>query len=336
MSSVSTTWPPRRLGRTALHTAPMALGCYSMSNAYGARSDDESRRVIRRAVDEGITLVDTADFYGWGHNETLIGSALQGVPRDAVVLSSKFGYVPAEGAAFGLCSRPDYVKAACDASLRRLRTDHLDLYFQHRLDPAVPIEDTVGAMAELVAQGKVRHLGLCEVSEQTLRRACAVHPITAVQAEYSLWTRDVEQRMLAVFDELGITLMAFSPLARGMLSGRIRSLDQLEAGDVRRKYPRFSPENFPRNVALVDRLGAMAAGLGCSTSQLALAWLYATAPNVVAICGCDTMAFLAENLGALSLQLDEAQREQISKMFAPGAVSGDRYHAALMQMLDRA
>lgn len=327
-------FPPRPLGRTGLSTPPMALGCYSMSNAYGRRSDEESRQVIRRAVDQGITLIDTADFYGWGHNEELVASALAG-RRGEVLLSSKFGYVRSQAQAFDVCGDPAYVKTACEASLRRLGTDHLDLYFQHRLDPKVPIEDTVGAMAELVRAGKVRHIGLCEVSEATLRRAAAVHPIAAVQAEYSLWTRDVEQRLLGVFDELGATLMAFSPLARGMLSGQLRSLDQLAPDDVRRKYPRFSAGNFPKNLALVDRLGGMAAELGCTQAQLALAWLYARAPRVVAICGCDTLAFLDENLGALRLAPSDAQVERISALFAPGQVAGDRYHAAMMAMLDK-
>lgn len=317
---------PRELGRTGVFANPMALGCYSMSNAYGARSDAESLLVIQRAVDQGINLIDTADFYGWGHNEELVASALRG-RRAEVLLSSKFGYVPAQGASFEVCGDPGYVRQACEASLKRLKTDYLDLYFQHRLDANVPIEDTVGAMAELVQQGKVRHLGLCEVSENTLRRACAVHPIAAVQAEYSLWTRDQEQHMLTVYDALGVTLMAFSPLARGMLSGTIRSLDQLAPNDVRRKYPRFSAENFPRNVALVEQLGDMAQRLRCTLAQLALAWLFNRNPR--------TLAFLDENLAALRIDLEDEVVAQIDRMFAPGRVSGDRYHASMMKMLDR-
>lgn len=329
--------PARRtLGRSDTTLAAMALGCYSMSHSYGRRSDAESVEVIRRAVDAGVDLIDTADFYGWGHNEGLVADALQG-RRERVLLSSKFGYVPATeaGATFSVRGDAAYVKQACEASLRRLRTDRVDIYFQHRLDRQVPIEETVGAMAELVREGKVRHLGLCEVSEATLRRACAVHPIAAVQAEYSLWTRDLETGLLAVYEELGVTPMAFSPLARGMLGGTLRSLEQLAADDVRRKYPRFSPENFPRNVALVDRLGELARSLGCSSSQLALAWLFATQPRMVAICGCDTLAFLAENLGAQAVRPWQALLAQVSEMFAPGQVAGDRYHAALMAMLDR-
>ncbi|MDM0045038.1 aldo/keto reductase [Variovorax dokdonensis] len=326
--------PRRELGRTGRLVNPMSLGCYSMSNAYGTRSDAESVQVIRRAVDEGINVIDTADFYGWGHNEQLVETALHG-RRNEVILSSKFGYVPADNGTFGVRGDPAYVRTACEASLKRLDTDHLDLYFQHRLDPAVPIEETVGAMAELVKAGKVRHLGLCEVSETTLRRACAVHPITAVQAEYSLWTRDLEERMLGVYDELRVTLMAFSPLARGMLSGKVRSLAQLASDDVRRKYPRFSPENFPRNLALVDRLDEIAQKLHCSLSQLALSWLFNRNPRMIAICGCDTLEFLEENLGSLRIPLNDDTVGQIDRMFAVGQVSGDRYHASMMKMLDR-
>lgn len=324
----------RPLGKTGVQTGAMSLGCYSMSNAYGTRTDTESVKVIQQAIDQGIDLIDTADYYGWGHNENLLATAIKG-RRDDVLLSSKFGYVPAADLPFGICGDPAYVRKACDESLKRLGTDHIDVYFQHRLDPKVPIEDTVGAMAELVREGKVRFLGLCEVSDNTLRRACSVHPITAIQAEYSLWTREIEESQLAVYDELGVTLMAFSPLARGMLSGRLRSLEQLEATDVRRFSPRFSPENFPRNLELVDQLAGIAERLNCSLSQLALAWLFAKSPSTVAICGCDTLAFLEENLGALHVALDETTIEQISQLFAPGQVHGDRYPPLLMKMLDR-
>jgi aryl-alcohol dehydrogenase-like predicted oxidoreductase len=331
---MSNSLPQRELGTTGVLANPMALGCYSMSNAYGARSEAESLQVIRRAVDQGIDVIDTADFYGWGQNEKLVAAALRG-RRSEVILSSKFGYVPAENATFGVSGDPVYVRAACEASLKRLDTDYLDLYFQHRLDPNVPIEDTVGAMGELVKTGKVRYLGLCEVSEHTLRRACAVHPITAVQAEYSLWTRDLEERMLEVCSRLGVTLMAFSPLARGMLSGKVRSLDQLAPNDVRRKYPRFSPENFPKNLALVDRLGEVAQKVNCSLSQLALAWLFNRNPQMMAICGCDTLDFLEENFSSLRIRLDDEAVRQIDQMFAAGQISGDRYHTSMMKMLDR-
>lgn len=322
----------RELGRTGIRTLPIALGCYSMSNAYGDRSDAESEAVIRAATERDVTIIDTADFYGFGHNETLVATALQG-RRDGVILSSKFGYVRAEQG-LGLRGDAAYVKESCDASLRRLGVDCIDLYFQHRVDPKTPIEETVGAMAELVQAGKIRFIGLCEVSEATLRRACAVHPVTAVQAEYSLWTRDVEARMLSVFEELGVTLMAFSPLARGMLTGQVRSLDQLGPKDVRRSYPRFSPENFPKNVALVDRLGALAERKHCTLAQLALSWLFHADPKVVAICGCDTLQFLDENLGALAVELTADEVSQISSLFEKGQVAGDRYGAALMKMLE--
>ncbi|AYC35011.1 aldo/keto reductase [Pseudomonas cavernae] len=311
----------------------MSLGCFSMSNAYGRRDDSESLRVIHRALDEGINLLDTADYYGWGHNEELIAKAIAG-RRAGVLLSSKFGYVPKANLPFGLDSRPEYVKQACEASLFRLNTDCIDLYFQHRLDPQVPIEETVGAMAELVQEGKVRRLGLCEVSEQTLRKAHAVHPISAVQVEYSLWTREIEQQ-LGFYDELGVSVMAFSPLARGMLSGQLRSLEQMEASDVRRFSPRFYPENFPKNLALVDQLGEIAKRFDCTSAQLALAWLFRQHPNVIAICGSDTLPFLDDNLGALAVELDDATSEVISALFQPGKVHGDRYHPLLQQMLDK-
>ena len=325
----------RVLGRTARTVQAMALGCYSMSSAYGQRDDSESLRVIHRAIERGIDLIDTADFYGWGHNESLVAQALSGGLRERVWLSTKFGYVRAADKPFGLCSTPAHVRAACDASLQRLGTDRIDLYFQHRLDPQVPIEETVGAMADLVSAGKVRHLGLCEVSANTLRRAHSVHPIAALQVEYSLWTRDVESGLLQVCEELQVTPMAFSPLARGVLSGHLRSLDQLAADDVRRKYPRFSADNFPRNLALVDELASIAAGIGCTSSQLALAWLHTQAPRLVTLCGSDTLAFLDENLAALDLSLTPEQVQVVGALFVPGRVSGERYYPALMQMLDR-
>ncbi|MEC9433921.1 MAG: aldo/keto reductase [Pseudomonadota bacterium] len=310
----------------------MALGCYSMSNAYGRRSDDESLQVIRRAVDRGVEIIDTADYYGLGHNERLVASALAG-RRDKVVLSSKFGYVVQPDGSLGLNGRPDYLRICCEGSLARLGTDRIDLYFQHRVDPDVPIEETVGGMAELAAEGKIRALGLCEVSPATLRRAHAVHPIAAIQIEYSLWTRDAEAELLGLCAELGVAVMAFSPLARGMLTGALRSRDQLQPGDVRLKYPRFSEENLPRNVALVDRMADVAREQGCSPAELALAWLFARNPAMFAICGCDTLAFLDANLGALDLRLHPAVVDRLSAMFAPGAVAGDRYHAAMMKML---
>lgn len=324
----------REIGRTGACAPAMALGCFSMSNAYGVRSDDDSRQVIRAAIDHGLTLIDTADYYGRGHNERLIASAIKG-RRDEILLSSKFGYVADETGIKGLCGRPDYLKRCCDESLARLRTDRLDLFFQHRVDPDVPIEETVGGMAELVAAGKIRWIGLCETSAETLRRACAVHPVSALQIEYSLWTRDAESGLLDACRELGVSVMAFSPLARGMLTGALRSRDQLMPGDVRLRFPRFSEENFPKNVVLVDRLADIAAEKGCSLSQLALAWLLNRNEDMFAICGCDTLDFLDENLGALSVRLDGGAIERISELFRPGAVAGDRYGAAMMNMLQQ-
>lgn len=323
------------LGRSETLVSRIGLGCYSMSNAYGGRNEDESRRVIRSAIDVGVNLIDTADFYGHGHNEELVAAAIAGGMREHVFLSSKFGYVRGQDGTTALRGDARYVGQACDASLTRLRTDRLDLYFQHRVDPQVPIEETVGAMANLVTAGKVRHLGLCEVSERTLRRAVEVHPIAAVQIEYSLWTRDAEASFLATCAELGITVMAFSPLARGMLTGSLRTLDQLAPDDSRRRFPRFSPENFAKNVALVDRLQPIAQHSGCSIAQVALAWILAKQPDMVAICGSDTSQYLDENLDALKVRLTNSQVEELSELFAPGRVAGDRYHPAAMAMLDR-
>lgn len=323
----------RPLGRSSLTSAPIALGCYSMSNAYGHRDDSESLTVIRRALDNGINFIDTADFYGWGHNEQLIAAALSGRRNEAIV-STKFGYVRT-GDGFSVCGKPEYVRQACDASLRRLGVDQIDIYFQHRVDPEVPIEETVGAMSELLSAGKVKALGLCEVSPRTLRRACSSHPITAIQCEYSLWTRDVEAELLQECELLGVSLMAFSPLGRGMLTGRIRSLDDLAADDVRRKYPRFSAENFAWNLALVDKLGGLARQKDCTLAQLSLAWLIRKNPNAVALCGADTLPFLDENLGALAVSLSADDIDAVGHLFSPEQVAGDRYNAAVMAMLDR-
>lgn len=322
---------PRRLGLSDTHLVPLALGCFSMSHAYGHRSEAESVQVIQRALDTGMRFIDTADYYGWGHNETLIARAIQGRRSDAV-LSSKVGYRRADEG-YVVCGRPAYIRQACEASLDRLQTDSLDVLFLHRRDPDVPLEETVGAMADLVHSGKVRHIGLCEVSPQALRRAYAVHPIAALQAEYSLWTRDVEGDVEAACKELGVTLMPFSPLGRGMLTGRIRSLDDLEPGDVRRKQPRFSPENLAWNVGLVDRLHATAQELSCSLAQLALSWILHKNPTAIPICGCDTLKFLADNQGALAVELSAKNLQMISELFSPDQVAGDRYDARVMAIL---
>lgn len=323
----------RRLGKSPLASPPVALGCYSMSSSYGHRNDQESLDVIRRAIDLGVNLIDTADFYGWGHNEGLVAEALRG-RRNEVIVSTKFGYVKSN-VGFTVCGRPDYVRQACDASLKRLGIERIDLLFQHRVDPNVPIEETVGAMADLIREGKVSQLGLCEVSPRTLKRACDTFPIAAVQCEYSLWTRDAELELLAECRRLGVTPLAFSPLGRGMLTGRIRSLDDLAPDDVRRRYPRFSKENFSRNLSLVDRLATMASAKDCTLAQLSLAWLVQKNRDVVALCGCDTLPFLEENLGALDVELSDTEIDSVGAMFAADQVAGDRYDAAVMAMLDR-
>ncbi len=323
----------RRLGQSNLASAPIALGCYSMSSAYGKRDDSESLAVIQKALGRCLNFIDTADFYGWGHNEQLVAKALKG-RRDEAIVSTKFGYVQTDSG-FGVCGTPEYVRQACDASLKRLKIDQIDIYFQHRVDPNVPIEETVGAMAELVHAGKVKALGLCEVSPRTLRRACGTYPIAAIQCEYSLWTKNVEAELLKECDALQVTLMAFSPLGRGMLTGHIRSLDDLAQDDVRRKYPRFSAENFAWNLALVDQLAAIATAKGCTLAQLSLAWLIRKNPRVVAICGADTLPFLDENLGALAVDLTESEVATVGDLFSPEKVAGDRYNAAVMAMLDR-
>lgn len=324
----------RSLGKTGIQVNPLALGCYSMSNAYGERSDDESIAVIHRAIEQGMNLLDTADLYGAGHNERLLASALKG-RRDKVVLSSKFGYLRQPDGSLNVTGDPAHVRKACEQTLQKLNVDYVDLYFQHRVDPSVPIEETVGAMSELVQQGKVRYLGLCEASESTLQRAHAVHPICAMQVEYSLWTRDAEQSLINTCDEMGVTLMAFSPLARGMLTGQLRRREQIGEKDVRRKYPRFSEENFYKNLGLVDQMGEVAKTLNCSYSQIAIAWLLHKAPKLIAICGCDTLDFLEENMGALNVNLTNSQVEEIGEMFAPGKVFGDRYQPEMMRLLDR-
>lgn len=331
MSSIIPPTPTRRLGRTDITVAPIALGCYSMSHAYGHRSEDESIAVIARALDRGVRFIDTADYYGWGHNEELLARALRGRRGDAV-LSTKFGYRK-QGGGYVVCGDPAYVRQACESSLQRLKTDCVDMLFLHRKDPDVPIEETVGAMADLVAGGKVRYIGLCEVSAQTLRKANEVHPVAALQAEYSLWTREVEDEVADACRELGVTLMPFSPLGRGMLTGHIRSLDDLEPNDVRRRQPRFSAENLAWNVSLIDRLADTARELGCSLAQLALAWILHVNREAIPICGCDTRAFLDENLGALEVVLDDARLREITTLFSPDQVAGDRYDARVMAIL---
>ncbi|WP_342239709.1 aldo/keto reductase [Inquilinus sp. OTU3971] len=316
----------RRLG--GLSVSAIGLGLMPLSGVYGAADDAASEELIRRAIDLGVDHLDSADMYGWGHNEELLGRAIKG-RRDRVVLVTKFGQTRREGGPNGVDGRPDYVAQACEASLRRLGVDTIDLYYQHRVDPAVPIEETVGAMARLVEQGKVRHLGLSEAGAETIRRAHAVHPIAAVQTEYSLLYRAEAEATRQVTRSLGIGFVGYSPLGRGFLAGAIQDLSQIDGR--RAAHPRFQPENFAHNRGLVDRFEALAAEKGCKPSHLALAWLLAQGDDVVAIPGTRSIARLEENLGALQVTLTVEDLARLDAAIPPGAAAGTRYSAAGMQ-----
>jgi len=326
----------RALGTQGLTVSALGLGCMGMSEFYGHRDDAESTATLLHAVDRGITLFDTADIYGPHLNEVLVGKALAGI-RNRVVLATKFGILrdPANPSVRGVCGRPDYVRSACEASLKRLGFETIDLYYQHRVDPEVPIEDTVGAMAGLVKAGKVRFLGLSEVSPATLRRACAVHPISAVQSEYSLWTRDPEDGLLQTCRELGVGFVPYSPLGRGFLTGQIRRFEDFEPGDYRRNSPRFQGENFQKNLDLVARIEDMAAARGCTPSQLALAWVLAQGGDIVPIPGTKRRDRLDENLGALDHVLCPGELQELSGLFPPGAAAGARYPESMMHLVNR-
>jgi aryl-alcohol dehydrogenase-like predicted oxidoreductase len=315
----------RRLGTQGLEVSAQGLGCMGMSEFYGGRHEAESIATIHRALDLGVTFLDTADMYGPFTNERLVGRAIDG-RRDDVVLATKFGHERAEdGSWLGINGRPEYVRQACDASLARLGVETIDVYYQHRVDLDVPIEETVGAMAELVAAGKVRFLGLSEASAATIRRAHDVHPISALQSEYSLWTRDVEDDILPALRELGIGLVAYSPLGRGFLTGRFRAPTDLEPDDRRSAMPRFRAENLERNVALADRVGELAAERGVTPGQLALAWLHAQGDDVVPIPGTKRRSYLEENVAALDVELAEDELRRLDEAFPPGVAAGDRY-----------
>ncbi|MFS8497691.1 MAG: aldo/keto reductase [Micromonosporaceae bacterium] len=323
----------RTLGAGGPQVSAIGLGCMGMSFAYGERDDAESLRTLHRALDLGINHLDTADMYGWGHNEELIGPVVR-QRRDEVFLATKFGHrMSPDGQRF-IDTSAAWVRQACDASLKRLGVDTIDLYYAHRRNPDTPVEETVSAMAELVAAGKVRYLGLSEVSPATLRAAHAVHPITAVQMEYSLFTRDVvEGEMLATCRELGVAVVAYSPIGRGWLTGTITSPDQFAEGDFRRTAPRFSKENFAANLALVERVKEVAAEIGCTPAQAALAWVLAQGEDIVAIPGTKRVRYLEENAAADAIRLTDEQLERLSAAVPVGAVKGDRYPEPLMRAL---
>jgi aryl-alcohol dehydrogenase-like predicted oxidoreductase len=320
----------RELGRSGLKLSAMGLGCMGMSAFYGTRDDDESLATIDRALELGVNFLDTSDMYGPHTNELLSGKAIAG-RREKFIIATKFGIVrgpnPNDRSING---RPEYVPQACDASLSQLGIDTIDLYYQHRVDPNTPIEDTVGAMAALVKQGKVRYLGLSEAGPDTIRRACAVHPIAALQTEYSLWSREPEDGLLALCRELGVGFVAYSPLGRGFLSGQIKNFEDLEPDDIRRTWPRFHGENFQKNLDLVKRIEAIAAEKRCTPSQLALAWVLAQGNDIVPIPGTKRRKYFEENVAALDARLTADDLRRIDQVAPKGVASGPRYPEALM------
>ncbi|MFN3143971.1 MAG: aldo/keto reductase [Paracoccaceae bacterium] len=320
----------RSLG--ALSVSAIGLGCMGMTPIYGAVDEDEAVATLHRALDLGVDFIDTSDAYAFGKNEELIGRALAG-RRESAIIASKFGNLRNPDGSTAVNGRPEYVRQACEASLQRLGTEVIDLYYVHRIDPTVPIEDTVGAMADLKAEGKIRHLGLSEAAPETVRRAHATHPIAALQTEYSLWTRDVETELLALCDTLGIGFVAYSPLGRGFLTGAIETQDSLETNDRRRDHPRFSPENIERNAGLAATVRHLAAEEGCEPAQLALAWVLSRGDHIVPIPGTKRRSWLEVNLGALDLVPSQATLEALDAAFPAGVAAGTRYPAAQMKTL---